>query len=88
MGQSSGALGIRRHKKLKENHEKGLESGKQLTLYVTEVRQRQKEKEATSGIHDFMQALSYSAISLNQADGFVGMLFRKYIPSTRSMPTQ
>ena len=41
-----------------------------------------------SAIHDFMQALSYSAISLNQADGFVGKLFRKYIPLARNMPTR
>ena len=41
-------LASRRHKKLKESHKKHVESGKQLILYETEVRQRQKEKEATN----------------------------------------
>ena len=69
-------LASARHKKLKD-------SNKQLTIYETEVRQRQKEKEAESAYHDFVRALSYSAISLNHADGFIGKLFKKYCPAAR-----
>lgn len=77
-----------RHKKLKENWKKRKDSNKQLTLFETEVRQRQKEKEAESASHDFVRALSYSAISLNHADGFIGKLFKKYCPAARCMPTR
>ena len=31
-----------------------------------------EKKEGKGAIHDFVRALSYSEISLNQADGFVG----------------
>ena len=81
-------LASSRHKKLKENFKKRKDSNKQLTLFKTEVRQRQKEREAESATHDFVRALSYSAISLNHADGFVGKLFKKYCPAARCMPTR
>ena len=77
-----------RHKKLKENYKKRKDTNMQLTLFETEVRQRKKEKEAESATHDFVRALSYSAISLNHADGFVGKLFKKYCPAARCMPTR
>ena len=73
---------------MKENFRKQKDSNKQLTIYETEVRQRQKEKEAESAYHDFVQALSYSAISLNHADGFIGKLFKKYCPAGRCMPAR
>ena len=81
-------LASSRQKKLKENFKKRKDSNKQLTLFETEVRQRQKEREAESATHDFVRALSYSAISLNHADGFVGKLFKKYCPAARCMPTR
>jgi hypothetical protein len=81
-------LASSRHKRLKENYKKRIDANKQLTLFETEVRQRKKEKEAESATHDFVRALSYSAISLNHADGFLGKLFKRYCPAARCMPTR
>lgn len=59
---------------------------KQISLFETVVRKKGKEREAEGAIHDFVRALCYSAISLNQADGFLGKVFKKYCPAARTMP--
>lgn len=79
-------LASARHKKLKESDKERLEKKKQVSLYETIVRQKDREKEAEGAIHDFVRALSYSAISINQADSFLGKLFKKYCPAARTMP--
>ena len=81
-------LASARHKKLKETFKKQKDSNKQLTIYETEVRQRQKEKEAESKYHDFVRSLSYSATSLNHADGFIGKVFKQYCPAARCVPAR
>ena len=43
------------------------------------VRQKEKEKEGEGAVYVFVRALSYSAISRNQADGFVGIVFKKLL---------
>ena len=50
------------------------------------VRQKEKEKKGEEAIHDFVRALSYSAISLNPADGFVGKVFKKCCPAAHTIP--
>ena len=50
------------------------------------MRQKDKDKDGEGAIHDFVRALRYSAISLNQADGFIGKLFKKYCSAARTMP--
>ena len=79
-------LSSARHRKLKESDKERSEKKKQVSLYESVVRQKEKEKEAEGAIHDFVRALSYSAISINQADSFLGKVFKKYCPAARTMP--
>ena len=78
-------LSSMRHKKLKEGYKERSDK-KQVSLYESVVRQKEKEKEAEGAIHDFVRALCYSAISLNQADSYLGKLFKKYCQAARTMP--
>ena len=50
------------------------------------MRAKRKEQEAESAAHDFVRGLSYSAIPLHEADGYLGKPFRKYSPPARTMP--
>lgn len=63
-----------------------VKEGKQLPLFETQVRAKQKEQEAESVTHDFVRGLYYSTIRLHAADGYLGKLFRKYSPPARTMP--
>ena len=72
---------------MRDNYEKKrLQAGRQLTLYESEVRQRARQAEAESLIHDFTRAMIYSGLALNQADGYIGNIFSKYCPAARTMP--
>ena len=79
-------LSSKRHTKLKQNYLKRVAEGKQLTLYDSEVRAKTREKVIEREIHDFVHALSFSAIPLTQADTFLGQSLKKYSPALRSTP--
>lgn len=79
-------LSSARHSKLKADYNKRTEKKKQVSLYESMVREKEKERECEGAIHDFVRALCYSATSLNQADCFMGKVFKKYCPAARTMP--
>uniref|UniRef100_A0A1X7UCT4 Uncharacterized protein n=1 Tax=Amphimedon queenslandica TaxID=400682 RepID=A0A1X7UCT4_AMPQE len=81
-------LSSARHKRLKESYKERSDKKNQVSLYESVVRQKEKEKEAEGAIHDSVRALCYSAVSLNQADGYLGKLFKKYCQAARTMPGQ
>ena len=68
-------LGLKRHKRIKENYKTRQQEGKQLTRFESEVRAKAKELKAEGAIHDFVRALSFSAISSHQADSYIGQVF-------------
>ena len=76
-------LSSARHSKLKADYNT---RKRQDSLYESMVRKKEKEKECEGAIHDFVRALCYSATSLNQANSFMGKVFKKYCPAARTMP--
>lgn len=77
----------KRHEMLKERYLKRMADGKQqLTLYDTEARSRNREKEHEGAVYDLVRAMSYSGIPLHQAGTFLGQFMKKYCPALRTMP--
>ena len=68
---------------MKPNYEKRLHEGKQLTLYESEELDQRKEK--LKQWHMISRALLYSGLPINKADGYIGKVFCKYCPATRTM---
>ena len=81
-------LGSARHSKQKERWHKRDKAKRQISLFESEVRQKQKEAEAETVIHDFVRALTFSAVSIHQGDGYIGKVFKKYCQAARTMPTR
>ncbi|KAG0415129.1 hypothetical protein HPB47_007701 [Ixodes persulcatus] len=76
------------HKKFKMSTQEAEKAGtSQPTLFDVSCRQRANETEADGVIHDFVRALAYSGISMNQANGPLGEFVRKYCKAAKTMPT-
>ncbi|CAN7940673.1 unnamed protein product [Ixodes pacificus] len=81
-------LASSRHKKFKMSTQEAEKVGtSQPTLFDVSCRQRAKETEADGVIHDFVRALAYSGISMNQANRPLGEFVRKCCNAVKTMPT-
>jgi len=76
-----------KHKNLKRAELVRRKNGKQLTLIETCSRSKEKEKQREGFIHDFVRAVCFDAIPIEKADGYLGKLIKKYVPSANSLPT-
>ncbi len=75
------------HSKKKKEESDRQKAGKQLTINETLVKLREKEVKAETAAYDFVYSLALSALPLNKSSGPLGNLFRKWVPSARTMPS-
>lgn len=63
------------------------ERGKQPTVTDAKVRQTESNKQGEDTIYDFVHALSYARISLEDVNGALGKFVKAYCPHARIMPS-
>jgi hypothetical protein len=76
-----------KHQKLKAEHLKREESGKQLTITETQIRLKERQQKCESACHEFVYALALSGQPLGHGKGFVGKFVRKWVFAMRGMPS-